>query len=490
MENYIKFYNSLSKSVEKFEPIEDKKVIIYVCGLTPYDNVHLGHARTYSSFDIIKRYLTSGGYSVFHIQNITDVEDKIINRALESKRNPLEIAIEFQSKADVVFKLLNILPANVYPKASEHIKEIISMIEEIVKKGYGYVREDGVYFEVSKFKSYGQLSGQKLESLIDGARIEINKNKKHPEDFALWKIEDNEVIGFDSPFGRGRPGWHIECSAMSMKYSNGRTLDIHGGGRDLIFPHHENEIAQTESALGIKFSKYWIHTGFLTVNGEKMSKSLGNFVTIEEVLKNHKPNTIRLFFALTHYRSPINYNEEEMYAVEKTVNRIFETYKKLNDELDNTNGTSNVGKFKEDINEFYEYMNNDFNTPQALASFFNLIKKINSSIDNEGISKVALDYLKNEFDKIIYIIGIRFDKSELESKKINEKQLNELKDIAYEFGIEELEDSGKIISKLIKKREEFRNNKLFDKSDKVREELKKIGITLEDKKGGTGYKIL
>ncbi len=485
----MQIYNSLSNSLEEFQIKNQPKIIMYVCGLTPYDDVHLGHARTYVAFDIIKRYLMKKGYSIYHIQNITDVEDKIINRAKEKNRDPLELAEEYQGKADELFTQLGILDADIYPKVSDHIEEIIEMVQKIVENGYGYISKDGVYFRTSKFKSYGKLSGQNLEKIRKGARVEINENKETPEDFALWKIVDDEMITFDSPFGKGRPGWHIECSAMAMKYSKAKTIDIHGGGRDLSFPHHENEIAQTEAALKVPFVKYWMHTGFLTVNGEKMSKSLGNFITVKDVLKTHKPNSMRLFFAHTHYKSPIDYSEDEMKATEKTIERIFESYGKLNVDNVKEDGEG-IEIFEEDVKNFYKYMDDDFNTPQALASFFSLIKKINIAVNSSGFSSDTLKYLKKEVKEILDIFGF------VEEKKgiVDENKLIELfEEIKYRYEIKlalkrnvSVED---IIESIISIREHVRKKKDYVGADEIRDKLKELGVILEDRNGKTKHKI-
>ncbi len=467
----MKIYNSLSKKIEEFAPITNKKIIMYICGLTPYDNAHLGHARTYISFDIIKRYFIKKGYYIYHIQNVTDVEDKIINRAREKNIDPIILADEFQKKADAVFDNLNILRADVYPKVSLHIKEIIEMIEKIIKNGYGYITKDGVYFNVSNFKGYGKLSGQKLEELKTGKRKEILEDKKNDSDFALWKIEKNPIIQFESPWGSGRPGWHIECSAMAMKYSNGKTLDIHGGGLDLSFPHHENEIAQTEASYKIPFSKYWMHTGFLTVNGEKMSKSLKNFITIEEILKKYPANAIRLLFAQNHYKSPVDFSESEIEASKKTVERVLNAFERLKMEKPRSDGEK-IEHFKKEIDEFYFHMDNDFNTPMAFASFFNLVKKINIALEEKGVSKEAFEYLKKEFENILWIFGFV-----IENKKID---IDGLKAIANECGINE-KNEDKILGELKKLRELYRKEKNYSKSDEIRAKLKEIGIDLEDK---------
>jgi cysteinyl-tRNA synthetase len=303
----MQLFNSLSKNLETFTPLEENKVVMYVCGLTPYDSAHIGHARTYVSFDVIKRYLIKKGYSVYHIQNITDVDDKIIKRCLETGADPTKLTTGIHDEAMELFGQLNISPADVYPKVTGHMEEIIAMVKTLLEKGHAYETDDGVYFDVLKFKDYGKLSGQDIEHMKAGVRKEVAKGKRSPLDFALWKKTQGEILEFDSPWGKGRPGWHIECSAMAKRYGK-RTLDIHGGARDLIFPHHENEIAQSEAANDEKFCNYWLHTGFLTVSGEKMSKSLGNFITLKQALSSFTPNALRLFYLQAHYRSPLDYD--------------------------------------------------------------------------------------------------------------------------------------------------------------------------------------
>ncbi|MEW6329461.1 MAG: cysteine--tRNA ligase, partial [Candidatus Micrarchaeota archaeon] len=309
----IKVFNNLTKKIEEFHPLgeREREIQMYVCGVTPYDYSHLGHARTYAAFDVIKRYFEYRGYKVRYIQNITDIDDKIIKRANEVGADPLKLSLEFQKSALEDMDALKIARADKYPKVTEHIPEIIALIKKLISRGYAYETEDGVYFEVEKFPDYGKLSKQSLDEIKAGARVEIDEKKRNPADFALWKKAKPGEPFFESPWGKGRPGWHIECSAMSMKYL-GDNFDIHGGGRDLIFPHHENEIAQSEGATGKQFVKYWLHTGFLSVNKEKMAKSLGNFITIKDALKKHDADSLRLFYALTHYRSPIDFSDKNV----------------------------------------------------------------------------------------------------------------------------------------------------------------------------------
>ncbi len=474
----MRVYNSLGSKKEEFAPIEPGKVIMYVCGLTPYDDAHLGHARTYIAFDIIKRYLIYKKFKVTHIQNITDVEDKIINRAKQTKRNPIELAEEFHKKAMELFKKLNVLEADHYPKVSEHMKEIIGIIELLKKKGYAYESSDGVYFDVSKFKEYGKLSKQKLDKHIQSDRQ--GEDKKEPTDFALWK-KGKDIINFESPFGEGRPGWHIECSAIGTKYAK-RTIDIHGGGRDLMFPHHENEVAQSEAAYGKQFVKYWMHTGFITVNGEKMSKSLGNFITIKEILSKHDPNGVRIFFALTHYKSPIDYSEKEIEAAEKTVERIFGTVERLKEY--SKNGNTGKERFSKHIEEFYKWMDDDFSTPEALASLFGLIKELNIALDKEGLTKEAKQYLEVEMKNIFGILGLKKVEKTLEEKR------EQIEGLAKEFGLKVSKDLEKMLDFIIEKREEARKKKEFSKADAIRNKLKELGIELEDDSKGAKYKII
>ncbi|HIP89105.1 MAG TPA: cysteine--tRNA ligase, partial [Thermococcus paralvinellae] len=297
----MKIYNTLTKQKEEFKPLKEGEVRMYVCGPTVYDYTHLGHARTYIAFDVIRRYLEHRGYTVLMVMNFTDIDDKIIRRAQETGEDPKELAEKFLKYFLEDMKALKVKPADIYPRVTEHIQDIIKFVEKLEEKGYAYEGSDGVYFEVQKFKDYGKLSGIKLEELRKGARVEPGEGKRNPEDFALWKKAKPGEPKWDSPWGEGRPGWHIECSTMSTKYL-GEQFDIHGGGNDLIFPHHENEIAQTEACTGKRWVRYWLHTGFVMVKGEKMSKSLGNFVTIRELLQRYSPEVIRFFVLQKHYR--------------------------------------------------------------------------------------------------------------------------------------------------------------------------------------------
>jgi len=458
----IKVYNTLSRKKEEFIP-RDKKVRIYVCGLTPYDYAHLGHAKTYVAFDVIIRYLEYRGYEVFHVQNVTDVEDKLIKRSKELQKNPLEIADFFFKDALKDFDRLNIKRASIYPKVSDHIEDIINFISRLIEKGYAYESNGNVYFEVKKFKDYGKLSHQSIKDIISGARVSIDENKRDPVDFALWKKAKEGEIFWDSPWGKGRPGWHIECSVMSTKYL-GVPLDIHGGAIELAFPHHENEIAQSEAYYDKKFVRYWLHTGVLTVNGEKMSKSLGNFITVKDLLKKYNPMVIRLYLASIYYRSRADFSEENLESAKNSLERIYNAKRKLDEALKNPGDGSSLGGTVKRVKENFEAaMDDDFNTPKALAAYYDLVKEINRSADSASESQL------------------------LEAKKLFE-------DIGNVFGILMEEKKGDLEEKLIQLivdiRDELRKRKDFEMSDKIRAKLREMGIVLEDGEKTTWKKSL
>ncbi len=462
----MKIYSSLSRKKEEFIPIEEGKIYLYVCGLTPYDHAHLGHARTYISMDLVKRYLMHKGYKVFHIQNITDVEDKIFARARETGTSPIELAEKFQNEAMEEFRKLNILPADVYPKVSAHIPQIIQMIQKLIDNVHAYETKTGVYFSVSSFGDYGKLSRQKMEEVKKGARIEPDETKKDPADFALWK-KGEDILTFESPWGKGRPGWHIECSAMSMEYTKGRALDIHGGGMDLTFPHHENEIAQAEAARGEQFAKYWMHTGFLTVNGEKMGKSLGNFIVIKEVLQKCPPYAMRLFFLHSHYRSPVDYNAEAICSAQVSAERIFNFLDKT-ESLPKGGGAENRElrkKLLEERDSFYTAMDDDFDTPSALAHMFASMNACFSELMKDGPDYAAIADAREEFEKMVWIFGL-----ERESKKLSPNIKAE-------------------IDSLVMEREKAREEKNFRKADEVRDKLLEMGVIVEDTAEGPIWRM-
>ncbi len=479
----MQVFNTLSKKSELFKSIKDKKVLMYVCGLTPYDDAHIGHARTCVSFDVIKRYLIKKGFEVYHIQNITDVDDKIIKRCKETGADPKKLPEHIHADALELFDALHILPADAYPKVTEHIPQIIALVKDLVDSESAYETGTGLYFSVSTFEKYGELSGQNLEQIRAGSRVEVDETKKDPADFALWKKTNGEIIEFDSPWGRGRPGWHIECSAMARHYAK-RTLDIHGGARDLIFPHHENEIAQSEATTKEKFSNYWMHTGFLTVNGEKMSKSLGNFITLKQALSKFTPNAMRLFYLQAHYRSPLDYDEEKLSAMEETVERIFNSRGLIREVLEKDGSVPDEDfrkKTQEHIDSFYRHMDDDFNMPEALADMFSLFRLTNSHITSQKLDREHLAKVKGAVDEMLWIIGLEEKRKTIDEKKV----LALVKELGAQAA-----DANQGLEVLIAMREEARKNRDYAKGDLIRSKLKAIGIILEDKPDGTRWKLL
>lgn len=372
----IKIFNTLTNKKEEFVPQKDKEVSMYICGITPYDSVHLGHARAYVAFDVIKRHFINRGYKVSHIQNFTDVDDKIIKRANEKHISPSQLAQTFIDDYFVQMDKLNILKANTYPRVTQMMPEIINFIKVLIEKGVAYQVDGDVYFNVDKFSDYGKLSNRKLEDLKAGARVQINDDKHSPADFALWKkSKENEPedVCWDSPWGKGRPGWHIECSVMSSKLL-GDTLDIHGGGQDLIFPHHENEIAQSESKSGKQFVRYWIHNGFVTINKEKMSKSLGNFFTLQDIFKKYDPRIIRYYLMSQHYKTPLDFSDFALEAAKSALQGLDDAYLRLINIADKASEIKDEDLL--DLHEkFLSALDDDFNSEKAF-SFLHILKNI------------------------------------------------------------------------------------------------------------------
>ena len=466
----LKIHNTLTSKKEEFIPQEKNKVKMYVCGITAYDFCHLGHARAYITFDIIKRYLEYKGFKVTYIQNITDIDDKIIKRAKELKKTEKELVEYFTNEFFSDMDALGVKKADKYPRATENIKEIIKSVQILIDKGHAYELNGSVYFSVKSFKDYGKLSKKNIDELLSGARVEVDKNKKDPLDFALWKKSKEGEPKWESPWGKGRPGWHIECSVMSQKYLS-ETFDMHGGGKDLIFPHHENEIAQAESLTGRQFVKYWIHNGFVTINKEKMSKSLGNFFTIKDILKKYDPEAIRYFLLTTHYASPINFSDDQLEQAKTALDRLYNTIENAHSNLprklklattedkDNIDVTADVaaGFSLRDLKQkFEEAMDDDFNTAQALAVLFEISKYINSTSDPEGLKLLK---------ELGGILGL------LQKEKKEEKLDKELED-------------------LIKEREKARALKNFKRGDEIRNLLQEKGILIEDTPQGTRWKKL
>lgn len=443
---------------EKEKEIEVSGTIrMYVCGVTVYDESHIGHARTIIVFDALRRFLESQGRKVQFIQNFTDVDDKIINRAKQENATASDISSKYISHYFDDFDRLNIKRADIHPKATEHIKDMINLIKDLIDKGYAYVSKNGVYFSVEKFKEYGKLSKKKIGDLLSGARIEVDETKNDPLDFALWKFSDDEPK-WPSPWGDGRPGWHIECSAMSLKYL-GENFEIHGGGRDLIFPHHENEIAQSESHTGKQFAKIWMHVGMMTINGEKMSKSLGNIKSVKYVLDHWGPNIIRLFCLSGHYSKPIDYSEELLRENIVKWRQVENCYF----ELSLAEGQGPIDDMQKTISEtkkeFEEGLESDFNTPMALSAFFKLVKETNRIAAAEMLTQSISKIVVPEFENMLETLGLKIPKiTEEEKSTINE---------------------------LIKKRNMFREQKQYQEADKIRKQISEMGITLIDHKNRT-----
>ena len=442
---------------EKKELEFSDKVRIYLCGVTVYDQSHIGHARTIIVFDTLRRFLEANGIQVEFIQNFTDVDDKIINRAKEQGESASGISSKYIQTYFEDSDRLNIRRATNYPKATEHIDDMINLIQKLVDNESAYVSKNGVYFRVSKFSEYGKLSKKKTEDLESGARIEVDESKESPLDFALWKFSD-EQPSWESPWGKGRPGWHIECSAMSIKYL-GKNFEIHGGGRDLIFPHHENEIAQSESFTSEQFAKIWMHAGMITINGEKMSKSIGNVKSINHVLESWGPNVARLFCVSGHYSKPIDYTEDLLKENLIKLRQIETCYYELR-LAEGTQETEDVSSLLEDSRvKFDAALNDDFNTPLALSVFFNMIKNVNSLAAEEKITK-------NISEKMLPVLEYMLDVLGLKIQTVSDEEI-------------------KSVFALIKKRENLREQKQFEEADKIRDEIASMGISLIDHKNRT-----
>ena len=457
----LKVYNDLTNRKEEFIPIEDGKVRMYVCGMTVYDYCHLGHARFMVVFDVIARYLRSSGFDVTYVRNITDIDDKIINRANENGEHFGALTERFIRAMHEDTAALGVLAPDEEPRATGHIGEIITMVERLIVNGHAYAAENGdVYYAVNSFEGYGKLSGKSIEDLRAGARVDVGEQKRDPLDFALWKAAKPGEPAWDSPWGRGRPGWHIECSAMSTA-ALGDSFDIHGGGADLTFPHHENEIAQSEGATGKPFVKYWLHNGFVRVNEEKMSKSLGNFFTIREILERYKPEEIRYFILTSHYRSPLNYDDEHLENARGALTRFYTALRGLG-----TAEPAEAGVFQE---RFYAAMDDDFNTPEALAVMFDLVREINRVRGEDEPRAARLAAVLRALGGALGLLG---DDPE-----------------AYlRGGVEQAGLTDDRIDQLIERRLEARKNRDWGEADRIRDELKAQGIVLEDGPDGTTWR--
>ncbi len=492
----IQVFNTMTKRKEIFKPLKDGEISIYCCGVTPYNPPHIGNARPFVTWDVIRRYFSRLGYKVRYVQNFTDIDDKIIKAANAKGVTWKEIADQNIEAYFQSMDALNVQHADVYPKVSDTMPEIISMVETLVNKGYAYKLDNGdVYYSVEKIEHYGRLSGRSLEDMQAGARVEVDNRKRHPMDFALWKAAKPGEPAWDSPFGKGRPGWHIECSAMSLKYL-GEKFDFHGGGADLIFPHHENEIAQSCAAIGDEnaFAQYWLHNGFITIDNAKMSKSAGNFFTVEDILKKYPGEVVRFFLVQTHYRSPLDFSEDRIKEAQTSYNRLKTAYKNLNelvkkieaDEFIKNNKTamltlSHAGGLVETaerlMSAFDDAMNDDFNTALAISYMFELARDINSyysdyiggKIQPRGTDAFMIMRVSEIFTDMVSTIGI-FENIEEETGA--DSELVE-----------------KLIDIIISIRQDARKNKNWAVADKIRDELKAAGIILEDTPQGVQWSL-
>ena len=483
----MKLYNTMTNKIEEFKTIEENKVKMYVCGPTVYNYIHLGNARPIVVFDTLARYFEHKGMKVEFVQNFTDVDDKIINKSIEEGTSASEVSEKYIKYFFEDISKLNILESVKRPKVTENMAEIIEIIQKLIDNGFAYEKNGDVYFEVKKYKDYGKLSNQKIEELELGARIDVSEIKKNPVDFALWKKKKDGEPFWESPWGQGRPGWHIECSAMAKKYL-GDTFDIHGGGQDLVFPHHENEIAQSKCAYDGNFANYWLHNGFIQINGDKMSKSLGNFFLLREILEKFSGNVVRLFILSTHYRKPINFSFENMEDTKKALQNIVKSMNKFenivekykNEKIENVKNSEFSQKIEEFDKKFEEAMDEDMNTPQALATIFDQIRETNKFISTN----------ENEFSTIYYEIKKSYDSLKEKIENVFGIAIEVENAVKEEEG-ENMELTKKLIELLIKLRSEARSEKNFKLSDEIRDELKALGVEIKDNKdGSTDYNLL
>ncbi|MDD3652711.1 MAG: cysteine--tRNA ligase [Desulfotomaculaceae bacterium] len=483
----MEVYNTIARRKQVFQPKESGKVGIYVCGPTTYNYIHLGNARPLVFFDTVRRYLEYKGYDVTYIQNFTDMDDKIIERAAEEGVEPLALSRKYIEEYYNDAGSLNVRVANRHPKVSEHIPEIIAMVEQLVQNGTAYVVDGNVYFEVRKFAGYGKLSGRNPDEMKAGARVDVDARKKDPLDFALWKSAKPGEPSWDSPWGPGRPGWHIECSAMSLKYL-GTNFDIHGGGFDLVFPHHENEIAQSEAATGEPFVRYWLHNGFITVNEEKMSKSLGNFFLVREILRNYPPELIRFFLLSTHYRSPLAFDDEKISAAGRGLERIKNSVRLLLEALAKPAGEesavmddifcNNLDSLKD---SFEAAMDDDFNTALAIGVIFDLAREVNTAVQRLGPTLSPSDHgallrAKELFKVLNDVMGF-FKVDSNTGELLLDGELDRSQGLAE-----------RLIDLIIEIRQEARKNKNWVFADRIRDGLKELGIILEDTPQGVRWK--
>ncbi|RKX72446.1 cysteine--tRNA ligase [candidate division TA06 bacterium] len=445
----IKLFNTLTDKKEEFIPINAGKVLMYVCGMTVQNRPHLGHMRVYVMSDLIRRVFEYNGYNVKVVQNFTDIDDKVIERAREFNTDYRLLGEKYIKEYIESSVIMNIKPPYYYPKATQHIEEIIKLVDELIKRGYAYVVKGNVYYSTNKFKEYGKLSKKRIEDLISGSRVKINPDKKNPLDFVLWKMSKKGEPFWYSPWGKGRPGWHIECSAMSMKYL-GETFDIHAGGSDLIFPHHENEIAQSEAVTGKIFANYWVHNEMLRIKGEKMSKSLSNFLAVKDILNRISPNSLRLYYLKTHFRSPLEYDDNSLNESSNAMNRV----ERFVEENYISENKSNMDLFEDIMND----LNDNFNTPKVLGTLFSILREANSGRGDKN--EVA-----GTIKKVFEIMGFVFQKKERNNKIDG------------------------IMNLIIEIRKDLREKKCFQIADKIRYRLERHGIELKDGQDETKWNI-
>ena len=463
----MKLYNTLTQKKEAFVPIEEGKVRMYSCGPTVYNYFHIGNARPFIVFDVLRRFLEYIGYDVKFVQNFTDVDDKIINRSIEEGITAAEVADKYIAEYFKDADALGIRRADVHPRVSDHLPEIIEMIKELEARGLAYNVDGNVYYQVDHFHDYGKLSKQSIDDLKSGARIDVNDEKRSPLDFALWKKKKDGEPYWESPWGQGRPGWHIECSAMSRKHL-GESIDIHGGGQDLIFPHHENEIAQSEGSCGCKFANYWVHNGYININNEKMSKSKGNFFTVRDIAKHYDLEVVRMFMLMAHYRSPVNFSDELLGQAQNALERLYNAKYQMEYLLENNKSEAaskdektwmdNLAQYKKG---FIDAMNDDLNTADAIAAIFELVRDTNSNL-SEASSREAVKAALDLFKELTGVIGLAAKEKET--------------DLEAE------------VESLIAQRQEARKNKDFALADEIRDALLAKGIILEDTREGVKWK--
>jgi len=462
----IKVYNTLTRNKSEFETIEEGKVRMYVCGPTVYDSAHVGHAMSALVFDIIRRYLIYKGYDVQYVMNFTDVDDKIIDRAKRLGVEPIELAEKYIDEFKQNLQDLNIMPATEHPRATDEIDAIIEMVEKLLEKDTAYVVDGDVYFRVEKAKDYGKLSGRKLEEMNAGSRIRVDERKENPMDFAVWKKAKEGEPAWDSPWGPGRPGWHIECSAMNLDHL-GHQIDIHGGGNDLIFPHHENEIAQTEAITGKPFARYWMHNGMLQLKGEKMSKSTGNLIPIEEFLSDHDGDVMRLIVLSTHYRSPLTFNDEVIEANQRALERLLSAKRPA---LPGATGASSdmLTRLADQVDKthkgFIDSMNEDFNTAGAMGNIFDMVRVINQARADNATDE-ELSSAQNLLNKLTEVLGLSLSEPEYQTTSADA-----------------------FIELLLTLRHELREKKQFELADRVRDELSNLGVMIEDTPQGSTWR--